>query len=127
MISVDFSTPHPFVVGQEVRGVVTWDPRGVTRARALVVTAGWRTEGRGDVDKGTVATLNFPFPPSQFPQGQPTTITQFPFAFRLPLAGPVTYHGRLLRILWALEVRIDIALALDPKQSFPFVVSPRLL
>lgn len=122
MISVDFEAAQPFVVGQEVHGVVTWDPREVTRGRAMVVTVGWRTEGRGDRDRGTLATLHHPFN-----QGQPTTLTRFPFRFVLPPGGPVTYHGRLLRVIWSVDARVDVGWAIDPRASRDFVVSPRLL
>ncbi|MDO5682414.1 MAG: sporulation protein [Propionibacteriaceae bacterium] len=122
MISVEFETPEPFVVGQSVYGVATWDPVGVTRGRAFIITVGWRTEGRGDTDTGVIATFNIPFT-----SGQPTTVTTFPFQFQLPPDGPVTYHGKLLRVLWSVTARVDVSLAIDPKQSRDFVVSPRLL
>lgn len=122
MISVDFETPEPFVVGQEVHGVVTWDPRDVSRARAFVITVGWRTEGRGDVDRGTLATFHQPFT-----HGQPTTVTKFPFRFVLPPGGPVTYHGRLLRVIWSVNARVDVGWAIDPRTGRDFVVSPRLV
>lgn len=122
MISVDFETPQPFAVGQEVSGVVTWDPRGVARARAFVITVGWRTEGRGDTDRATLTTFRQPFT-----QGPPTTVTTFPFRFWLPPTGPVTYHGRLLRIIWSVAARVDVEWAIDPSAARDFVVSPRLL
>ncbi|HHV22085.1 MAG TPA: sporulation protein [Propionibacterium sp.] len=122
MIFVDFETPAPFVVGQEVFGVVTWDPGQVTRARAFEISVGWRTEGRGDRDRRVIGVQTFPFT-----RGQPTTATKFPFRFVLPPDGPVTYHGHLLRIIWSVNTRVDIGWALDPRESHEFVVSPRLL
>lgn len=122
MIFVEFETPEPFAVGQEVHGAVTWDPEGVTRGRGFRLSVDWRTEGRGDRNRATVLTVEKPFT-----HGQPTTLTRFPFVFRLPTEGPVTYHGRLLRVLWSVTARIDIGWALDPSVTRDFVVAPRLL
>ena len=122
MLSVEFETPEPFVVGQEIRGYAVWDPRDVTRAKSFQLTVDWRTEGRGDRDRATVARVSVPFT-----HGQPTSVTRFPFSFVLPPDGPVTYHGRLLRIIWSANARIDVGWAVDPRGSREFVVAPRLL
>ncbi|WP_432560210.1 hypothetical protein [Granulicoccus sp. GXG6511] len=122
MISVEFETREPFVVGQEISGVVTWDPRDVTRGRGFEITVGWRTEGRGDTDRGTISSVRTPFS-----DGQPTAVTKFPFRFVLPPDGPVTYHGRLLRVIWSVNARVDVGWAIDPRGSREFMVSPRLV
>ncbi|MDO5498071.1 MAG: hypothetical protein Q4F67_00130 [Propionibacteriaceae bacterium] len=122
MISVDFETEEPFVVGQEVAGVVTWDPRNVTRARSFQIAVRWRTEGRGDRDEGTIARVDIPLP-----EGPPAAVTKYPFRFAIPPEGPVTYFGRLIRIIWEVEARVDIEWAIDPNTKVSFTVVPRLL
>lgn len=129
MISVDFNAPEPFAVGQEVRGVVTWIPQEAARAHSLVVTIGWRAEPQTEslevhIDKLTFVTLQHPF------AGELPTKVEVPFQLELPAEGPVSYQGILLRISWAVHVRIqtiNITLNTDRIESFPFVVGPRLL
>lgn len=122
MISVEFGRPEPFAAGQDVEGVVIWDPAGVTRARGFECTIGWSTPayGHSDRDSATVATFS-----ESFGDGSPTSVMRFPFRFEIPDQGPTTYRGKLFSITWTVQARIDVGWGKDPKVEREFTVVPR--
>lgn len=87
------------------------------KVRAVRVSLGWFTEGRGDKDHGTVAEAEVP------------TDQYGALAMQVPLwvpgDSPVSYDGRLIRVLWEIEIRTDTRLAIDPVISVPVLVVPR--
>ncbi|MEM9770530.1 MAG: sporulation protein [Cyanobacteria bacterium P01_D01_bin.73] len=105
--------------------------------RAATLSAEWRTEGRGWKNKAAVSQVTLYFDQIQQSAQQPVT-----FSLDLPQEGPITYNGKLMRVIW--EVRVDLdkrpveKSALDQFADFlkydsgedkrpalPFVVLPR--
>lgn len=103
------------MVGERVTGRVLWQPEGEV-PRALTVRVGWRTEGRGSTATGTIWEQRVP---------SPSAPMQIPFDAAIPLDGPISYDGRLIRILWEASVQLDLPLRADPVERQRFVVWPR--
>lgn len=117
MLTIDRTTPDPIPVGDRVSGHATWRPQTQGSPRELRVSLCWRTEGRGDTDRATVAELRLPIVGGDS--------TSLPFDFTVPPDGPVTYNGKLLRIIWEIVVQLDVAMSRDPRIMEPLVVVPR--
>lgn len=88
-----------------------------SRARAVRLVLRYRTEGRGDTDKRDVSNLEFQL---EAHGGLSTT-----FALSVPPDGPVSYDGRMLRVLYEIEARVDVKLARDPKIERAVLVVPK--
>lgn len=86
------------------------------RVRAVQLTLGYETEGRGDVSERTVAEERFPV------DGYGRVDTSFRLA--VPSNGPISYDGRLIRVLWRIEARVDVKLAMDRTTDIPVLVIP---
>ncbi len=81
-----------FAPGETVEGTASWQLE--TPARTVELRLFWYTQGKGDQDVGVVATVPFPEPALRDRRG-----------FRIPLpAGPYSFSGKLISLLWALEV-----------------------
>ncbi len=81
-----------FVPGETLRGEVTW--AGVSAPGKLELQLLWYTEGKGTRDGQVVASRTIETAGAS---------GRSPFEFTLP-GGPYSYSGRLISILWALEV-----------------------
>src|SRR4029079_11056794 len=63
-------------------------------AQSVELRLFWYTRGKGDQDVGVVSTVPFPEPGLTDSRG-----------LRIPLpAGPFSFSGKLISLLWALEV-----------------------
>lgn len=112
---------EPYVqVGETVHGTVEWRSSGTT-PRAIIIAAAWRTEGRGDISTGKAGELRVPYDPSSPLSGVP-----IPFAFDIPTEGPVSYDGKLLRIIWEIAAQADLPMMLDEKDALAFRVAVRM-
>lgn len=79
--------------GETISGDIIWTvPEELPKRASAFI--GWRTQGRGDVNRATVQELPLNF--SRFTPGGTATI---PFQFQIPFNGPVSYNGSLLRII----------------------------
>jgi hypothetical protein len=81
-----------FVPGEAVEGTASWHLE--KPAQSVELRLFWYTQGKGDQDVGVVATVPFPEPALQDRRA---------FHISLP-AGPYSFSGRLISLLWALEV-----------------------
>ena len=75
--------------------------------RKVVVEVGWRTEGRGDRDGEMCSSVTL-----HSGEIQPGD-EAFPFEFDLP-AGPMSYAGHYINIIWNVQARVDLAWKFDP-------------
>jgi hypothetical protein len=80
--------------GGAVTGRVHWS--GNRGGRPVAVVLRYRTQGRGDTDSAVVTRADLGAGES----GQAS------FRLDVPLLGPVTYHGNVLRLLWEVAVQI---------------------
>ena len=108
-----------FEAGGYLRGSVQVTPVSDLDCRHLFARLVWRTEGRGDRDRGVAAEMDL------F-QGllHAGSVTHHTFHFTLPQE-PWSYAGYYVNIIWELEIVIDIPRAVDPKASSPFILAPR--
>ena len=104
--------------GEVLQGSVQVTPDSDINCKHLYARLIWRTEGRGDTDKGKAAELDL-FQ-GQLRAGTPTYHT---FHFTLPQE-PWSYAGYYINIIWEVEAVVDVPWAVDPKQSQPFVLAP---
>ena len=81
-----------FAPGEVVEGTVAWQFE--RPARSVELRLFWFTRGKGDQDVGVVSTVPFPDPALQDRRS---------FRIYLP-AGPFSFSGKLISLLWALEV-----------------------
>jgi hypothetical protein len=81
--------------GDEVAGTARW--RLDLPPRAVEVRLFWYTQGKGDQDVGVVDVLKI--------DGAGIEDSR-PFQLRLP-AGPYSFSGKLISLLWAIEVVAD--------------------
>jgi hypothetical protein len=103
------------VNGDHLRGHAQWNSEG-KQARKLEVLCRWRVEGKGRKHE-EIVDLEIDVAP-----GPEVTI---PFDFEIPLLGPLSYDGKLFRIVWEIMVRADLPLAFDAEETKPFTVRPR--
>lgn len=81
-----------FEIGSKLTGSCLWTPNNSNRQKPLKLTIGWRTEGRGEVDKQILYETEI----------QPFQKTHF--QCKIPFSGPVSYDGHIMRIIWEIAV-----------------------
>ncbi|MBW3563144.1 MAG: sporulation protein [Acidobacteria bacterium] len=109
---------NTFRPGETVRGIIDVRIDKDVRCDGLEVGLRWRTHGRGNsVTERIVFETLF--------EGEWTAGTVFrrPFAFEFP-AGPYTYHGTLLNVVWEVYATADIPWAIDPRVEEEVVLRP---
>ena len=106
---------HP---GETIRGTVQVTPETELTCKHLHIRLAWHTEGQGTRDSQSVAQIDV------FQGTLPPRIpNHYDFAFALPNA-PWSYAGHYINIVWEIEVDIDVPWATNPKQSYPFILTP---
>jgi hypothetical protein len=104
--------------GEVIQGSVQITPEKDMKCRNIYARLQWRTEGRGDEDKQVVAEQDLY-------QGELRGGMPRHHSFHLRLADqPWSYAGQLVRVVWEVEVSIDIAFARDPRAALPIVMRP---
>jgi hypothetical protein len=84
-----------FRPGDTVAGEASW--RLDAAPASAEVRLFWFTQGKGDSDQEIVQTLPFAAPLAE---------DRRPFSLRLP-AGPWSFSGKLISLLWALELVVE--------------------
>lgn len=79
-------------VGSELTGSCIWTPDTQNKEKPLKLTIGYRTEGRGDVDKQMLFETELKLSERTY------------FRCKIPMAGPISYDGQLIRIIWKIAV-----------------------
>jgi len=102
--------------GERVKGSVTWQADGSKTPRSIEVVCRWRTEGKGTKRQEIVDTVARENPPSE---------AVIPFDVAIPLYGPLSYDGKLLRVIWEIAVNADLPMARDQHEVKAFSVVPR--
>ncbi|MCB0997217.1 MAG: hypothetical protein KDB21_19115 [Acidimicrobiales bacterium] len=101
-------------VGETVSGWAQWE--GLEKdARGVEVSLQYRTEGRGDTDRGTFSTTRQPAAGSGSVR----------FDLAVPAEGPITFDGRLIRVIWEVNVKLDVPWATDIVQTETITIFPR--
>lgn len=86
------------------------------KVRAVRVTLRMTTEGRGSEDRKDYVTSEVP-------------VDEFGIAserveLAVPADAPISYDGSLIRVMWHIEARTDVALARDQYSVAPVLVVP---
>ena len=106
---------HP---GDTLSGVVEIQPEDIIKCRQIVLTVGWHTEGRGDINQMTIHEERLPTTAIS-----PDTPVLHHFDVVLP-PEPWSYVGTLIRIVWQVHVKVDIAFGGDMNEYLQFVLEP---
>lgn len=103
-------------LGGALCGTVHVAMTGEKRPRTVAIAIAWRTDGRGEPEGGS---------PARREHEVPEVGGDFSERFELPvpISGPVSFEGRLLRILWEVRVELDVPWAKDVASTFPFRVT----
>lgn len=102
-------------VGSQLAGSCTWNPDRQDKKSSLDLTIGWRTEGRGDVDKKIIYET----------QLKPSDLLRF--TCNIPVSGPISYHGSLLTIIWEVVVTRKKMMSKETLSQKFFRVVPKTL
>ena len=93
-------------LGHAISGSATWHTdKAPDRVSARV---GWMTEGRGDTDDEYFGEASLDVGESEF-----GTTDRLDFTLQIPADGPPSYDGKILRIVWVVEVRLYLSWAKD--------------
>ncbi len=114
MIRIDLSEPT-VKNGERVKGSVSWRADGSKTPRAIEVVCRWRTSGKADREH-EIESVNVSSPPSE---------VVIPFDFSIPIDGPLSYSGTLIRITWEIAVNVDLPMARDEHEVKTFDVVAR--
>lgn len=79
-------------VGSELNGSCIWTPDTKKNEKPLYLEIGWRTEGKGNLDRETLFKTEVKASERTY------------FKSQIPIAGPVSYDGELIRIIWEITV-----------------------
>lgn len=121
MLSVEFSGGEEIEAGGVVTGRLIVRPDAAVKVQGSSVSLQWRTEGRGDKESRAVATVDL----GALGELGPMQERSFPFEFRVPEEGPMSYDGKLVRILWEVKAHLDVPWAVDEREAFPVRVIAR--
>jgi hypothetical protein len=116
-ITLDRDPPH-YRPGDTLKGTLLAEVESDVKVDSLVVSSGWRTHGKGNVDEEEVDSE--PFGAKHWSAGERH---EFPFSFVMP-AGPVSYHGHLLNVDWYVKANADVSWARDPKTEAELLLLP---
>ena len=91
--------------GQEIRGQVEVEVLEDVEFREAQVRFLWHTEGKGNRATGEGGSECL----ARGGSWTAGSVQHFPFSLRAPL-GPLSYKGKILRVVWNLEARLDRSL-----------------
>lgn len=128
----DAEAPELVLLGgeeDEQSGLRRYDPggllsglvrlRGHPRARGVYVLARWRSAGRDTIDPGVAAERRI----HQGALGAEQSV-EVSFQYRLPWE-PWSYAGKLVRVEWEIEARLDVPWGHDRVAAARFILAPR--
>lgn len=111
-ITVDNSVVE---LGKSVSGQISWQSNKSSQ-KPLTVKVIWHVEGRGNKKKQTVAMSEL---------GKLSSGNVIPFCLDLPNTAPVSFDGKLFRVIWEVLVEIPGGLLGGTTQTTPIQVVPK--
>jgi hypothetical protein len=114
------TTPRFLRTGEPVSGTIEVVALEDLEFSALRVGFLWHTEGKGNRITGGGGGMHL----SQDGRWRKGERALFPFSLKAP-GGPVSYHGKILKVIWDLEARLERSmLRSDILQMVPFELVP---
>ena len=104
--------------GDSLTGRVVWTASGKKQPRKIEALCRWRIEGKGR-RKETIVDQELGL------DVESRTEVSVPFDITIPLYGPLSYDGKLFRVVWEVVGRADLPFAIDEVEAKPFTVVPR--
>lgn len=104
--------------GDSLTGRVVWTASGKKQPRKVEAICRWRIEGRGR-RKETIVDQELGL------EVESRSEVSVPFDFSIPLRGPLSYEGKLFRVIWEIVGRADLPFAIDEVEAKAFTVAPR--
>jgi hypothetical protein len=89
------------------------------KGRQIVITMGWRTEGKGSKNGEVIESVEVPVTELLNSNNFSRRV-----AFRLP-DWPYSFAGDLINIVWYVELKIDVALQRDPREEQTLIMRPK--
>jgi len=117
MIRVEFSQ-EKVRNGDSLTGRVVWTASGKKQPRKIEAICRWRIEGKGR-KKETIVDQELGL------DVESRSEVSVPFDFTIPLYGPLSYDGKLFRVIWQVVGRADLPFAIDEVETKVFTVVPR--
>jgi hypothetical protein len=117
MIRVELSQEKS-LNGDSLTGRVVWTASGKKQPRKIEAICRWRIEGKGR-RKETIVDQELALDVDS------RTEVSVPFDFDIPLHGPLSYDGKLFRVIWEIVGRADLPFAIDEVETKAFTVLPR--
>jgi hypothetical protein len=102
-------------LGKSFTGRVNWQSNQSSH-KPVMIKVGWHTEGRGGKQNQTVATVDL---------GKQFTNNVIPFQCALPYEAPVSFDGKMFRVIWLVKAEVKGGLFGGETQSVPILVIPR--
>lgn len=115
MIHVEL-TAATLALGDHAKGKVTWNAAGSKHPRKIEVTFRWRIEGKKNEESVIDVTTE--------ERIESRSEIVVPFDFEIPIDEPVSYDGKLFRIVWEVVARADMPFASDEAEAKVIVVKP---
>jgi hypothetical protein len=97
--------------GERVTGHASWSSSGGKAPHNFRVICRWRIEGKGRRKEEVIDRAGGG--------------NQVAFNFEIPLSGPLSYDGKLFRIVWEIVAHAYIPFARDEEEVKSFLVRPR--
>ena len=111
----NFPLYHP---GELIQGSAVVEVSKDTDCRAVRARLMWHTEGKGDRDEGVIDE-------QVLQEGMLRAGTPHRYRFSFTAGEtPWSYIGKLITIIWEVEVMVDVAWARDPRGSQLFILRP---
>ena len=104
--------------GDSLTGRVVWTASGKKQPRKIEAICRWRIEGKGR-RKETIVDQELGL------DVESRSEVSVPFDFTIPLPGPLSYDGKLFRVVWEVVGRADLPFAIDEVEAKEFAVAPR--
>lgn len=111
--------PFPrYLPGETITGFVDVTTGQDVNCKHLYIRMAWHTEGRGDKDRQMLSEMDV-FQGTLYANSP----QRFLFTFFAPRE-PWSYAGKLINIVWAVEVDVDVPWKINPRHEQAFILAP---
>lgn len=105
--------------GQTLKGQVVWSTDKGKSPRKIAVTIQWVVSGKGVKSENVLDSVVDDATESK-------THVVVPFEVEVPSYGPLSYDGKLFRVVWEIKAEVDLPFAVDEEERVAFTVLPEV-